>query len=57
MKTMEIGKNSGIQSTIMGLGCMGMSEFYGDPDDVQAMADIGGRIRRQGVEKIVIKKA
>ena len=37
MKTIEIGKGSGIQSTILGLGCMGMSEFYGDPDDEQSM--------------------
>lgn len=40
MKTIEIGKNSGIQSTIMGLGCMGMSEFYGDPDDEQSKATL-----------------
>ena len=30
---------------------------FGRVDDVQAMADIGARIRRRGAEKIVIKKA
>jgi aryl-alcohol dehydrogenase-like predicted oxidoreductase len=39
MKTIEFG-NSGVQTTIMGLGCMGMSEFYGDQDDVQSMATL-----------------
>ncbi|MDH3581751.1 MAG: aldo/keto reductase [Hyphomicrobiales bacterium] len=39
MKTIEFG-NSGVKTTIMGLGCMGMSEFYGDQDDVQSMATL-----------------
>ena len=39
MKKIEFG-NSGVQTTIMGLGCMGMSEFYGDQDDVQSMATL-----------------
>ena len=39
MKNIEVG-NSGVQSTVMGLGCMGMSEFYGDQDDVQSMATL-----------------
>ncbi len=39
MKSIEIG-NSGVQTSILGLGCMGMSEFYGDPDDEQSMATL-----------------
>ena len=39
MKNIEVG-NSGVQSTVMGLGCMGMSEFYGDQDDVQSRATL-----------------
>ena len=39
MKTIEFG-NSGVQSTIMGLGCMGMSEFYGDQNDPQSRATL-----------------
>ena len=39
MKTIKFG-NSGVQTTVMGLGCMGMSEFYGDQDDVQSMATL-----------------
>jgi len=39
MKTTKFG-NSGVQTTVMGLGCMGMSEFYGDQDDVQSMATL-----------------
>jgi aryl-alcohol dehydrogenase-like predicted oxidoreductase len=39
MKTTAFG-NSGVQTTVMGLGCMGMSEFYGDQDDVQSMATL-----------------
>jgi aryl-alcohol dehydrogenase-like predicted oxidoreductase len=31
---------SGVSSSIIGLGCMGMSEFYGTPDDVQSMATL-----------------
>ena len=36
MQTIELGK-AGLASSAMGLGCMGMSEFYGEPDDVQSM--------------------
>lgn len=39
MKTITLG-SSGIRSSIMGLGCMGMSEFYGDRDDVQSRATL-----------------
>ncbi|BBE35625.1 aldo/keto reductase [Sphingosinicella microcystinivorans] len=39
MKTITLGA-SGIQSSIMGLGCMGMSEFYGERDDVQSRATL-----------------
>ncbi len=36
MKTIPLG-GSGIPSSIIGLGCMGMSEFYGDRDDEQSL--------------------
>ena len=36
MRTVAIG-SSGLQSSEMGLGCMGMSEFYGERDDAQSM--------------------
>ncbi len=32
MRGITLGQSS-IQSSIMGFGCMGMSEFYGEPDD------------------------
>lgn len=39
MRTIKLG-NSAISSSVIGLGCMGMSEFYGEPDDVQSMATL-----------------
>jgi len=36
MRTLEIGR-SGLTCSILGLGCMGMSEFYGEPDDEESM--------------------
>ena len=36
MRSVNIGK-SGLRSSAIGLGCMGMSEFYGEPDDEQSM--------------------
>ena len=36
MKTVPLG-SSGLQSSEIGLGCMGMSEFYGEPDDAQSL--------------------
>ena len=30
---------------------------FGRVDDVKAMAEIGARIRRQGAEKVAVKKA
>ena len=32
MRTMKIG-GSGVECSVLGLGCMGMSEFYGEVDD------------------------
>jgi len=39
MKTRELGK-SGLAVSALGLGCMGMSEFYGEHDEHEAIATI-----------------
>jgi aryl-alcohol dehydrogenase-like predicted oxidoreductase len=39
MQTRELGR-SGLKVSAMGLGCMGMSAFYGTRDDVESLATI-----------------
>jgi aryl-alcohol dehydrogenase-like predicted oxidoreductase len=39
MKTRKLG-NQGLEVSELGLGCMGMSEFYGNSDDQEAIATI-----------------
>jgi hypothetical protein len=36
MDAIKIG-NSDLTSSVIGLGCMGMSEFYGERDDAQSL--------------------
>ena len=39
MKTRKLG-NQGLEVSELGLGCMGMSEFYGDRDETEAIATL-----------------
>lgn len=39
MKTRKLG-SQGLEVSALGLGCMGMSEFYGESDDAQSVNTI-----------------
>lgn len=39
METRELG-SQGLEVSALGLGCMGMSEFYGERDDLASIATI-----------------
>jgi aryl-alcohol dehydrogenase-like predicted oxidoreductase len=46
MQIRSLGRQSGLQVSALGLGCMGMSEFYGGRDDNQAIATVRHAIDR-----------
>src|SRR2546421_12524178 len=48
MERRRLGQQ-GLEVSAMGLGCMGMSEFYGTPDEEQALATIQ-RARELGID-------
>ncbi len=45
MQTRTLGK-SGLTTSALGLGCMGMSEFYGDSDETESIATIHQAVER-----------
>jgi aryl-alcohol dehydrogenase-like predicted oxidoreductase len=37
MKSRKLG-HQGLEVSMLGLGCMGMSDFYGDRDEIESVA-------------------
>src|SRR5919201_1622848 len=54
MKTRTLG-TQGLEVSAIGLGCMGMSEFYGDTDDGEATATKFGNVRGEHGERLGIR--
>src|SRR5438105_9281887 len=40
MKTRQLGRRNGLTVSALGLGCMGMSEFYGPGDESESISTI-----------------
>ena len=49
MKTRKLG-NQGLTVSALGLGCMGMSEFYGNTDDAESIATIDRAIDHKSLD-------
>src|ERR671936_488660 len=54
MKTRTLG-TQGLEVSAIGLGCMGMSEFYGDTDDGEVLATKFGNVRGEHGERLGIR--
>ncbi len=50
MQTRRLG-SQGLEVSMQGLGCMGMSEFYGDTDDEESIATIHRALELERLEE------